>query len=384
MKFVDEFRDPRAARTLVERITSAATRKWVLMEVCGGQTHGLLRHGIPSALEECVELIHGPGCPVCVTSARAIDFAQRLAVQPDVVVTSFGDMLRVPGSAESLLAVRSRGGNVRTVYSPVDAVQFAAKHPDRHVVFFAVGFETTTPATALAVLQARQLGLQNFSLLVSHVRVQPAMESIMLATDNRVQAFLAAGHVCVVTGFESYHEFARRFRVPVAVTGFEPLDLLTGILECVEQLESGRFEVANCYERAASCSGNESAQQIVRSVYEVADRDWRGLGVVSSGGLQLRADFADMDARCRFRELLNEADSSGDFDRTTSHERCRAGEVLSGKLRPCDCQEFAISCTPDSPLGAPMVSSEGACAAYFRYARVAEDVPASAAGEPAQ
>lgn len=384
MKFVDEFRDPDAARKLVERIKSVATRKWVLMEVCGGQTHGLLRHGIPSALEGSVELIHGPGCPVCVTSERSIDFAQRLAVQPDVVVTSFGDMLRVPGSTESLLRVRSRGGNVRTVYSPVDAVQLAAQHPDKQVVFFAVGFETTTPATALAVLQARELALQNFSLLVSHVRVQPAMESIMLATNNRVQAFLAAGHVCVVTGFESYHDFARRFRVPVAVTGFEPLDLLNGILECVEQLESGRCEVTNTYERAVSSSGNDAAQQIVRSVYEVANQDWRGLGIVSAGGLQLRSEFADMDARRRFSPLRDEADSSADSDRATSHEHCRAGEVLSGQLRPCDCPEFAVACTPDSPLGAPMVSSEGACAAYFRYARAADDVSVSAGGEQAQ
>ena len=384
MKYVDEFRDPGATQTLVERITSVATRRWVLMEVCGGQTHGLLRNGIPSALKNSVELIHGPGCPVCVTSERAIDFALRLAVQPDVVVASFGDMLRVPGTTESLLTVRSRGGNVRTVYSPVDAVKFASKHPDRQVVFFAVGFETTTPATALAVLQARELGLKNFTLLTSHVRVQPAMESIMMSTDNRVQAFLAAGHVCVVNGFESYHEFARRYRVPVAVTGFEPLDLLQGIFECVKQLESGRFEVANCYERAASRVGNETAQEIVRSVYDVADQDWRGLGVVPSGGLQLRPEFSDMDAHHRFSGLHDQADSGGNSVPSASSERCRAGEVLSGQLRPCDCPEFAAACTPDSPLGAPMVSSEGACAAYFRYARVASAASVSVQTEQGQ
>jgi hydrogenase expression/formation protein HypD len=384
MKYVDEFRDAGAAQTLVARITSVATRRWVLMEVCGGQTHGLLRNGIPAALKNSVDLIHGPGCPVCVTSERAIDFALRLAVQPDVVVASFGDMLRVPGTTESLLTVRSRGGNVRTVYSPVDAVKFASKHPDRQVVFFAVGFETTTPATALAVLQARELGLKNFTLLTSHVRVQPAMESIMMSTDNRVQAFLAAGHVCVVNGFESYHEFARRFRVPVAVTGFEPLDLLQGIFECVKQLESGLFEVANCYERAASRVGNETAQAIVRSVYEVADKDWRGLGVVPSGGLQLRPEFSDMDAYRRFSGLYDQADSGGNSVPSASSERCRAGEVLSGQLRPCDCPEFAAACTPDSPLGAPMVSSEGACAAYFRYARVASAASVSVQTEQGQ
>lgn len=367
MKYVDEFRDADAARLLVEEIRSSATRRWVLMEVCGGQTHSLLRYGIEDELREAVELIHGPGCPVCVTPASDIDFAQRLAVQDDVILTSFGDMLRVPGTRRSLLDVRADGGSVRIVYSPLDAVTLAQRHPDQHIVFFAVGFETTTPATALAVIQARDLQLTNFSLLVSHVRVQPAMEALMLAPGNRVQAFLAAGHVCAITGFESYDEFVQRFRVPVVVTGFEPIDLLEGIRDCVRQLESGRCEVTNQYARSVQRSGNVVAQDVVARAYEIADSPWRGFDVIPGGGLRLRHEFQNFDARHRFVDL----DSAGELPIIANGD-CPAADVLAGRIRPTDCCHFGTSCTPDQPLGAPMVSSEGACAAYHRYRGTAE------------
>ncbi len=381
MKYVDEFRDPQVAQRLVDEIRRTATRPWVLMEVCGGQTHSLLRHGIEAELRDTVELIHGPGCPVCVTPTAAIDFAQELAVQDGVIVASFGDMLRVPGSHDSLLNIRGAGGHVKTVYSPLDAVTLAQRRPDQHIVFFAVGFETTAPATALAVLQAQRLQLDNFSLLVSHVRVQPAMEALMDAPDNRVQAFLAAGHVCTITGFSSYDDFARRYQVPVVVTGFEPIDLLEGILECVRQLESGRTEVSNQYARAVRRAGNLSAQDVVARVYEVSDRPWRGFGIVPNGGYRLRPEFRPFDAEKR-------------FDRTASHSQlpvistdaCRAADVLAGRLRPTDCPEFGVGCSPDSPLGAPMVSSEGACAAYFQYHNVlnAAESQSSRTGTPAR
>ena len=364
MKFIDEFRDPVLATELVRRIKATAKQRWVLMEVCGGQTHSLLRHGIDVELQGTVELIHGPGCPVCVTDISAIDLAQQLASRPDVVLASFGDMLRVPGSEGSLLTARANGANVMMVYSPVDAVRYAQSHPEQQVIFFAVGFETTAPATALAVLQAHQLGLVNFSVLVSHVRVQPAMEALMQAPDNRVQAFLAAGHVCSIAGYDSYDDFAKRHRVPVVVTGFEPVDLLQGILECVTQLESGTAEVRNTYGRSVERLGNPAAQRVVETVYEIDDRAWRGFGVIPAGGYRLREEFATFDAERRFALTS----SSGKND-TAAAQRCRAGDVLSGRLRPCDCPEFGKGCTPDSPLGAPMVSSEGACAAYFRYHR---------------
>lgn len=376
MKYVDEFRDPAAARRLVDAIRRTATRRWVLMEVCGGQTHGLLRHGIDAELRDAVELIHGPGCPVCVTPEEAIDFAQELARRDDVIVASFGDMLRVPGSRDSLLSVRAAGGNVKTVYSPVDAVTLARRNPGKQVVFFAVGFETTAPATALAVLQAEKVGLDNFSLLAAHVRVQPAMEALMEAPDNRVQAFLAAGHVCTITGFTSYDAFAQQYRVPVAVTGFEPVDLLEGILECVRQLESQRAEVVNCYARSVRREGNPSARDVVDRVYQIADRPWRGFGIVPGGGFRIRDEYRRFDARHRFPRTAPPALP------IVGSDRCRAADVLAGRLRPPDCSEFGTGCTPDSPLGAPMVSSEGACAAYFQY-RDRERITATpiAAGE---
>jgi hydrogenase expression/formation protein HypD len=361
MKYVDEFRDADLARRLVREIRRIGTQRWVLMEVCGGQTHSLLRHGIEAELADCVELIHGPGCPVCVTPVEAIDFARDLSLRPGVIVTSFGDMLRVPGSNGSLLDARSHGAAVRTVYSPLDAVGLAQKNPHTQVVFFAVGFETTTPATALAALQAASLGLENFSMLVAHVRVQPAMEALLEAQDNRIQAFLAAGHVCAVMGYDSYAELVSRYRVPVVVTGFEPVDLLQGIFECVRQLEMGQATVINCYGRSVHRGGNRAAQEIVSRVYEIADRPWRGLGVIPGGGLALRAEFARFDAVRRFGSavLLPVVDDT----------RCRSGDVLSGRIRPTECPSFGTSCRPESPLGAPMVSSEGACAAYYQYRR---------------
>jgi hydrogenase expression/formation protein HypD len=337
------------------------------MEVCGGQTHSLLRYGIEEELADVVELLHGPGCPVCVTSQESIDFACDLAADGGVTVASFGDMLRVPGSRRSLQEVRAAGGLVRPVYSPLDALQLAERQTERQVVFFAVGFETTAPATALAVLQAYRLAIANFSLLVGHVRVQPAMEQVVSSPDNRVQAFLAAGHVCTIAGYSSYHEFARRYHVPVVVTGFEPIDLLAGILACVRQLEAGQAEVSNQYARSVRCEGNLAAQGLVEQVYEVCDRPWRGMGVIRSGGLRLREMWVPFDAERRFPRRLSAAPGIVE---------CRSGDVLTGRIKPVECPLFRLRCTPDSPLGAPMVSSEGACAAYFRYQRPATPAPA--------
>ncbi|REJ92465.1 MAG: hydrogenase formation protein HypD [Planctomycetota bacterium] len=374
MKFVDEFRDATAVQQLIAQIRRLATRRHVVMEVCGGQTHSLLRYGIDNELRDVVELIHGPGCPVCVTPAEDIDLATQLAQQEGVTLASFGDMLRVPGTHLSLSDARAAGGRVRIVYSPVDAVSLAQRNPDEHVVFFAVGFETTAPATALAVLQAERLGLGNLSLLVSHVRVQPAMEALMLAPGNRVEAFLAAGHVCTVTGFKSYEAFAKRFRVPVAVSGFEPIDLLEGIRDCVRQLESGKADVTNQYSRSVHRDGNAHALKAVNQVYEVADCPWRGFGVIQNGGFRLRAQFHNFNARRRFAHVQPNEPMRGNIDSAIPvdlpvvvQEGCPATEVLSGRLSPADCPHFGARCSPEKPLGAPMVSSEGACAAYFRY-----------------
>lgn len=359
MKFLDEYRDASLARRLLTEIRRQATRCWTIMEVCGGQTHSLLRHGIDAELAGVVDLIHGPGCPVCVTPLEAIDFAQDLSLQADVVLTSFGDMLRVPGSRRSLLEVRAAGGNIRPVYSPLDAVKLAQQNPHQHIVFFAVGFETTTPATALAVRQAAALGLSNFSLLVAHVRVLPAMQVIVDSPDCRVQGFLAAGHVCTITGCDEYLAFVEKYRMPVIVTGFEPVDLLQGILETVRQLESGLPQVTNCYRRTANQEGNPTAQKLVASVFEICDRPWRGFGVIPHGGLRLQSRWRQFDAEQRFRrhDLL-----------VLDSNPCRSGEVLAGRIKPTTCPSFGTTCTPDHPLGAPMVSSEGACAAYFHYA----------------
>jgi len=363
MKHLDEYRDESVCRRLVDEIRRVATQRWTLMEVCGGQTHSLLRYGIVTRLARVVDLIHGPGCPVCVTPAAAIDFAIELSRRPDVLLTSFGDMLRVPGSRSSLLRARAEWGNVRFVYSPLDAVRLARRHRDQHVVFLAVGFETTAPATALAVQQAERLELDNFSLLVAHVRVQPAMELLAAAPATKIDGFLAAGHVCTITGHATYDEFVRRFQRPIVVTGFEPVDLLAGILACVECLEAGEPAVVNRYGRTVERGGNREAQRLIDEVYEVSDADWRGMGIVPGGGLRLRPFMSRFDASKRF------APARPSLDVLPDAAPCRAGEVLVGRIKPSECECFADRCAPDSPLGAPMVSNEGACAAYYRYAR---------------
>jgi hydrogenase expression/formation protein HypD len=359
MKYVDEFRQPELCQRLIAEIRDTATQCWTLMEVCGGQTHGLLRFGIDTALADAVRLIHGPGCPVCVTPLESIDAAIELARRPGIIIASFGDMLRVPGSRESLLCTRAAGASVQIVYSPLDAVRLAENQPERDVVFFAVGFETTTPATALALRQAADLKLENFSLLVSHVRVLPAMEMLAASPDNSVQGFLGAGHVCTVSGYDCYRDFAAKYQLPVVVTGFEPVDLLTGILDCVKLLERGEAKVVNCYGRSATAAGNLEALALIDDVYEICDRPWRGLSLVPQGGLRLRAKWQQFDALQKFELTC-----------TDTHLRvaCRSGDVLTGRIKPTQCEFFAVTCTPETPLGAPMVSSEGACAAYYRYA----------------
>jgi hydrogenase expression/formation protein HypD len=361
MKFVDEYRTEASARRLVAAIRRTATRRWALMEICGGQTHTLIRSGIDRMLETQVELIHGPGCPVCVTPLENIDRAIALARRSDVILASFGDMLRVPGSETDLLAVKAAGADVRLVYSPLDALRIAQQQPDRQVVFFAVGFETTAPANAMAVHRARQLGLTNFSLLVSHVLVPPAMESILAAPHCRVQAFLAAGHVCAVMGFREYEPIARQYRVPIVVTGFEPVDLLHGILMAIEMLEAGRSGVENQYVRAVRRDGNTHAQELVAKVFRVTDRKWRGIGGIPRSGLALADEYAAYDAELRFGLAGITADEPAE---------CIAGSILQGLRKPHECTAFGTRCTPERPLGAPMVSTEGACAAYYHYARV--------------
>lgn len=362
MRFVDEYRDGAAARTLAEAIRRKVTRPWTLMEVCGGQTHSIVRYGLDELLPPEVSLIHGPGCPVCVTPVALIDQALAIAARPEVTFCSFGDMLRVPGSVEDLFAVKSRGGDVRVVYSPLDALALARELPGREVVFFAVGFETTAPANALALAQAAKEGLANFSVLVSHVRVPPALEAILASPQRRVDAFLAAGHVCAVMGTEEYVPLAAKHRVPIVVTAFEPVDLLQGILMAVSQLEEGRAEVENQYARLVQAGGNRPAQALIQEVFQVVDRTWRGIGGIPDSGFGLRPAYAPFDAARRF--------GVGDLGGTESSD-CRSGLVLQGLLKPCDCPAFGQACTPDKPLGATMVSSEGACAAYFRYRRFA-------------
>lgn len=361
MKYLSEYRDPALARTLIERIRHTATRRWVLMEVCGGQTHTIVKQGINQLLTEQVEMVHGPGCPVCVTPLEQIDRALHLAKDARVIFTSFGDMLRVPGSECDLFQIRARGGDVRVVYSPLDALALARHHPDRDVVFFAVGFETTAPANAMAVWQAHVQGVENFSMLVSHVTVPPAMVAILESPDNRVQGFLAAGHVCTVMGWTEYEPLAKRYEVPIVVTGFEPLDILEGIYMAVCQLEDGRHEVENQYVRSVRRDGNQPAQELVTRVFELVDRPWRGIGVIPGSGLRLRPEFSAFDAERKFGLAGIRAEEPS---------ACRAGDVLRGKLKPFECAAFGTACTPEHPLGAPMVSSEGACAAYYNYGRM--------------
>jgi hydrogenase expression/formation protein HypD len=360
VRYLSEYRDPDVARALVRQVRETATRRWVLMEVCGGQTHTIVKQGLGELLGEAVEMIHGPGCPVCVTPLEQIDKALALAARPDVIFTSFGDMLRVPGSDCDLQQVRARGGTVRVVYSPLDALALAQAHPDKEVVFFAVGFETTAPANAMAVYRARELGVPNFSVLVSHVTVPPAMRAILDAPDNRVQAFLAAGHVCTIMGWTEYEPIAAQYQVPIVVTGFEPIDILEGILLAVQQLEAGRHEVVNQYVRAVTREGTVPARTLVEQVFRLADRKWRGIGEIPGSGLVLRDEYASFDAERKFglEDISVEEPAE-----------CRAGDVLRGRLKPHQCSAFGTRCTPEHPLGAPMVSSEGACAAYYNFGR---------------
>jgi hydrogenase expression/formation protein HypD len=363
VKYLTEFRDGAIAQRLAAEIRQLVTRPWAIMEVCGGQTHSILRNGIDQLLPPELELIHGPGCPVCVTPLEMIDKALAIAAMPGVTFCSFGDMLRVPGSDRDLFRVKSEGGDVRVVYSPLDAVELARANPSRQVVFFGIGFETTAPANAMAVHVAKRDGLRNFSMLVSHVLVPPAIDAIMRAPSNRVQAFLAAGHVCSVMGFWQYPPLAARHHVPIVITGFEPLDVLEGIRRTVRQLEAGEARVENAYERVVTFDGNAPAQALLEAVFEEVDRGWRGIGVIPRSGWRLRDAYRDHDAEARFdvRDIT-----------TVESARCRAGEVLQGSIKPTDCEAFGTACTPRTPLGATMVSSEGACAAYFNYGRVVQ------------
>lgn len=361
MKYLDEFSDPDLAQRLLARIRATTTRPWAIMEVCGGQTHSIIRHGIDQLLPDSVEMIHGPGCPVCVTPLEIIDRALAIAERPDVVFCSFGDMLRVPGSGRDLFQIKSAGGDVRIVYSPLDALKIAKENPDREVVFFGIGFETTAPANAMTVHQAHRLGMRNFSMLVSHVLVPPAIAGIMESPSCRVQGFLGAGHVCSVMGTAEYPALAEKYRVPIVVTGFEPLDILEGIRLTVTQLEHGRHEVENAYPRAVPAEGNPAAQQMLRDVFTETDRTWRGIGMIPSSGWRLAEKYAAFDAERRF---------DVDGIRTDESAVCRSGEVLQGLIKPHECAAFGQECTPRNPLGATMVSSEGACAAYFQYRRM--------------
>lgn len=360
VKYLDEFRNPEIAQRLFDEIRRMTTRPWAIMEVCGGQTHSIIRNGIDQLLPPEIELIHGPGCPVCVTPLETIDKALKIAAQPGVIFCSFGDMFRVPGSEKDLFRVKSEGADVRIVYSPLDAVKLAQANPEREVVFFAIGFETTAPANAMAVYQAKQLGLRNFSMLVSHVLVPPAIAAIMESPATRVQAFLAAGHVCTVMGYWEYEPLVERYHVPIVVTGFEPLDVLEGIRRAVAQLEKGEARLENAYPRAVRREGNTAAQKMLADVFEVTDRAWRGIGVIPRSGWRLSERYRDFDAEARFA-VAN--------IRTQESPLCRSGEVLQGLLKPNQCPAFGKECTPRTPLGATMVSSEGACAAYYQYGR---------------
>ena len=358
MKYVAEYRDARLVAGVLDEIRRITTCHWVLMEICGGQTHAIVRHGIDQLLPPEIELVHGPGCPVCVTPLELIDKALVIAAQPGVIFSSYGDMLRVPGSQRDLFSVRAGGGDVRVVYSPLDAVKLAQQNPDKQVVFFAVGFETTAPANVMSVMQARQLGLHNYSILVSHVRVPPAMHAILGSPENRVQGFLLAGHVCAVMGYWEYVPLADKYHVPMAVTGFEPLDIAQGILTTVRALEEGRVQVENAYARAVTRQGNRSAQAMIEQVFMECDRKWRGIGTIPRSGWRLRPEFDAFDAEKRF--------DVGDI-RSEESPLCIAGQILQGLKRPHDCSAFGVQCTPEHPLGATMVSSEGACAAYYKY-----------------
>ncbi|HEX7433913.1 MAG TPA: hydrogenase formation protein HypD [Anaerolineaceae bacterium] len=358
MRYVDEYRDAALVKGVVAEIKRIVTRPWAMMEICGGQTHAIMHYGLDQILPPEIELVHGPGCPVCVTSLELIDKALMIASQPNVIMTSFGDMLRVPGSNGDLFSIRAAGGQVKVVYSPLDAVKIAQQNPDKQVVFFAIGFETTAPANVMSVIQAQNLGIKNYSVLVSHVCVPPAMHAILGSPDNRIQAFLAAGHVCAVMGYWEYPPIALKYHVPIVITGFEPLDLVNGILMAVRQLEAGQVEVQNAYSRVVTYEGNKAAQAMIGRVLQPVDRLWRGIGLIPMSGWGLRPEFKEFDAEQRF--------DVGDI-RTQESPLCIAGQVLQGLKKPTQCPAFGIQCTPRTPLGAPMVSTEGACSAYHRY-----------------
>jgi len=361
MKYIDEYRDADLTRKLLTDIKRTITRHWTLMEVCGGQTHSIIKSGLDQMLPPEIELVHGPGCPVCVTPLEQVDKAIALASLPAVIFTSYGDMLRVPGSTRDLFAVKATGGDVRIVYSPLDALKIAGDNPGKTVVFFAIGFETTAPANAMAVLQAKARGLANFAVLVSHVTVPAAISALMDSPDVRVDGFLAAGHVCTVMGFWEYEPLAEKYKIPIVVTGFEPVDLLHGILKCIKQLEASAHTVENAYERSVSREGNKPAQAVIQKVFEMTDRAWRGIGVIPLSGYRLRPEFAAFDAELRFPEVQ--------AIETKESPLCISGLVLQGRKKPSECPAFGRECTPQTPLGATMVSSEGACAAYYRYKR---------------
>ena len=360
MKHITEYRDADLVHGVLDEIRQTVTKPWVLMEICGGQTHAIVRHGIDQLLPTEIELVHGPGCPVCVTPVELIDKSLAIASYPEVIFTSYGDMLRVPGSGRDLFSVRASGGDVRVVYSPLDAVKIAQNNPDREVVFFAIGFETTAPPNAMSVIQAQRLGLKNYSILVSHVRVPPAMHVILASPHNRVQGFLAAGHVCAVMGYWEYPPIAEKYGVPIVVTGFEPLDIVQGILLTTRQLEEGRCEAENAYPRVVTFEGNRPAQKLIERTFEPCDRKWRGIGIIPGSGWRLRKEFAEFDVELRFDVEAIQPEES---------PLCIAGLILQGLKKPHDCSAFGVKCTPERPLGATMVSSEGACAAYYRYGR---------------
>lgn len=356
--FLSGYRNAKLVKTVLTEIHQTVTQPWTLMEICGGQTHAIMQYGLDQLLPEEIELVHGPGCPVCVTSLELIDQALMIAKHPDVIFTSFGDMLRVPGSTEDLFSIRAAGGQVRVVYSPMDAVKIAAENPEKQVVFFAIGFETTAPANAMAVLQAEKMGLENFSILPANVLVPPAMHAILSSPSNRIQGFLAAGHVCAVMGYWEYLPLAEKYHIPITVTGFEPLDITRGILATVESLEAGNNVVKNAYIRTVTEKGNQSAQAVINQVFENCDRKWRGIGVIPGSGWRLKPAYAHFDAEKRFHVEAIQAEES---------PLCISGQVLQGLKKPDQCQAFGTLCTPENPLGATMVSDEGACAAYYRY-----------------
>lgn len=360
-QFSTPFRDRKVVEGVINEVRRIVTRPWVIMEICGGQTHAIMHYGLDQLLPPEIELVHGPGCPVCVTSLELIDKALAIATRPDVIFCSYGDMLRVPGSQRDLFSIRASGGDVRVVYSALDAVKLAQQNPDKEVVFFAIGFETTAPPNAMSVLQAQSLGVKNYSVLVSQVCVPPAMHAILGSPSNRVQGFLLAGHVCTVMGYQEYPPLAEKYQVPMAVTGFEPLDLVQGILQVVQMLENGEVQVQNAYPRAVTFAGNQAAQSIIHKTFQPVDRNWRGIGTIPQSGWGLRPELAEFDAEKRF--------AVGHIQ-TTESPLCIAGEILRGLKKPHQCPAFGVQCTPQTPLGAPMVSAEGACSAYYRYARV--------------